>query len=150
MYTLWVQQYTTASLCKLSEKHTIPSAENCQNYEAAVRHQVSKLMKAGKTLVKEKYLSKAKVVAEKLETQGAMANLLAEEEASVPWQSLIYAVPNGVMSWAARASTNCLASPDNLARWKKIVDAKCPLCSITPCTLGHLLSNCKKALDWYE
>ena len=79
-----------------------------------------------------------------------MASLLAEEEASVPWQSLIYAVPKGVMSWAARASTNCLASPDNLARWKKIVDAKCPLCSITPCTLGHLLSNCKEALDRYE
>ena len=79
-----------------------------------------------------------------------MASLLAEEEASVPWQSLIYAVPKGVMYWAARASTNCLASPDNLARWKKIVDAKCPLCSITPCTLGHLLSNCKEALDRYE
>ena len=76
-------------------------------------------MKAGKTLVKEKYLSKAKVVAEKLETQGAMANLLAEEEASVPWQSLIYAVPKGVMSWAARASTNCLASPDKSGKMEE-------------------------------
>ena len=26
----------------------------------------------------------------------------------------------------------------------------CPLCNISPCTLGHLLSNCKEALDRYE
>ena len=66
------------------------------------------------------------------------------------WQSLIFAVPRGVMAFAARAATNSLASPDNLARWKKIVHPKCPLCSITPCTLGHLLNNCQEALDRYE
>ena len=65
-------------------------------------------------------------------------------------QSLIFAVPKGVMAWAARATTNCLASPDNLAKWKKIVDPKCPLCSTSPCTLGHLLSSCKEALDRFE
>ena len=54
------------------------------------------------------------------------------------------------MSWAARATTNSLASPDNLARWKKIVNPKCPLCSITPFTLGHLLSNCIEALNRFE
>ena len=59
-------------------------------------------------------------------------------------------MPRGVLSWAARAATNCLASPDNLARWKKNVVPKCPLCSISPCTLGHLLSNCTPALDRYE
>ena len=66
---------------------------------------------------------------------------MAEEEKDIPWQSLIFAVPKGVMAWAARATTNCLASPDNLAKWKKIVDPKCPLCSISPCTLGHMMSN---------
>ena len=54
------------------------------------------------------------------------------------------------MAWAARATTNCLATPDNLARWKKIVDPKCPLCSVSPCTLGHIMSNCKEALDRFE
>ena len=54
------------------------------------------------------------------------------------------------MAWAARDTTNCLASPDNLAKWKKIVDPKCPLCSTPPCTLGHLLSNCKESLDRFE
>ena len=75
---------------------------------------------------------------------------MAEEEKDIPWQSLIYAVPKGVMAWAARATTNCLASPDNLAKWKRIVDPKCPLCSHSPCTLGHMLSNCKEALDRFE
>ena len=54
------------------------------------------------------------------------------------------------MAFAASAATNSLASPDNLARWKKIVHPKCPLCAIIPCTLGHLLSNCKEALDRLE
>ena len=48
------------------------------------------------------------------------------------------------MAWAARATTNCLA------KWKKIVDPKCPLCSTSRCTLGHLLSNCKETLDRFE
>ena len=64
--------------------------------------------------------------------------------------SLIYFVPRGVMAFAARSATNSLASPDNLARWKKIVHPKCPLCQIPPCTLGHLLSNCQQALTRYE
>ena len=85
-----------------------------------------------------------------MESQGAVARLLAEEEKDIPWQSLIFAVPKGVMAWAARATTNCLATPDNLAKWKRIVDPKCPLCSASPCTLGHMLSSCKEALDRFE
>ena len=52
---------------------------------------------------------------DKLESQGAVARLKAEEEKDIPWQSLIYAMTKGVMAWAARATTNCLANPDNLA-----------------------------------
>lgn len=106
-----------------------------------------KLKKAGQTLVRERYLQQAVARAEDLQCQGALAQLLAEEKENITWQSTIYAVPRGVLSWAARAATNCLASPDNLARWKKNVVPKCPLCSISPCTLGHLLSNCTPALD---
>ena len=151
----WTKKSSTAAECHqlyrlLKEKHFIPTPENCQNYDAALRLEVPKLKKAGKALVKEKYHKRAQQAAERLEVQGAMASLVEEEEGCIPWQSLIFAVPRGVMAWMARASTNCLASPDNLARWKKIVDVKCPLCSVSPCTLGHLLSNCKEALDRYE
>lgn len=100
--------------------------------------------------IKQVYLEEAKAKADQLESQGIVARLLAEEEKDIPWQSLIYAVPKGVMAWAARATTNCLASPDNLSKWKKIVDPKCPLCSLSPCTLGHMMSNCKEALDRFE
>ena len=82
-----------------------------------------------------------------MEVQGALAKLLEEEDTNLEWKSLIFSVPQRVMSWAARTTTTSLASPDNLARWKKIVNPKCPLCSIT---LGHLLSNCTEALNRYE
>ena len=44
--------------------------------------------------------------AERLEVQGAMAALIAEEEACISWQSIIFAVPRGVMAWMAKASTH--------------------------------------------
>ena len=61
------------------------------------------------------------------------------------------------MSFAMRASTNALATPDNLARWGKVVDTSCQLCSNdeqpqrrTTATLGHILNNCPMMLDRYE
>ena len=61
------------------------------------------------------------------------------------------------MSFALRASTNSLATPDNLARWGKVVDPSCKLCLVpdqpsskTTATLGHILNNCPKMLDRYE
>ena len=72
------------------------------------------------------------------------------------WKSYIFAVPRGVMSFAMRASTNSLATPDNLARWGKVVDATCKLCSATQpntrttATLGHILNICSMMLDRYE
>ena len=51
------------------------------------------------------------------------------------------------MSFACRAATNSLATPDDLAMWGRIVDPKCKIYTHSPCTLGHLLSNCKVALD---
>ena len=55
-----------------------------------------------------------------------------------------------------RSSTNSLATPDNLARWGKVVDSSCKLCSLvnpntrTTATLGHILNNCPSMLDRYE
>ena len=109
-----------------------------------------KLKKAGQAVIASKYKEQISNRAIHMEVQGHLAILLDEEKTNMAWQSLIFAVPRGVMAFAARAATNSLASPDNLARWKKIVQPKCPLCSITPCTLGHLLNNCKEALDRYE
>ena len=84
--------------------------------DAALRLEIPKLKKGGKVLGKEKFLKKARQAAERLEVQGAIASLVAQEKDCIPWQSLIYAVPRGVMAWMVRASTNCLASPDNLEK----------------------------------
>ena len=59
------------------------------------------------------------------------------------------------MAFAMRASTNSLATPDNLARWGKVVDTSCKLCQEqnkpnTTATLGHILNNCPRMLDRYE
>ena len=61
------------------------------------------------------------------------------------------------MSFAMRAATNALATPDNLARWGKVVDSSCQLCinseqpqRKTTATLGHILNSCPMMLDRYE
>ena len=150
----WKRKSSTAVQCqniisRLSENIAIPTPEYCPN-PITRRLQTAKVKKAGKEAVRKSYLEEAKDKADQLESQGAFARLLADEQMNISWQSLIFSVPKGVMAWAARASTNCLASPDNLAKWKRIVDPKCPLCSLSPCTLGHMLSNCKEALNRYE
>ena len=149
----WVKKSSTAVECqdmfdKLSENNPIPTHDS---YDTATRRMdIQRLKKAGKSMVADKYQERASETSIQLVVQGGLASLLVEEKSSMDWQSLIYAVPRGVMAFAARSSTNSLASPDNLARWKKIVHPKCPLCSVSPCTLGHLLSNCQQALNRYE
>ena len=61
------------------------------------------------------------------------------------------------MSFAVRASTNSLATPDNIARWGKVVDPHCKVCLVegqpgnrVVGTLGHVLNSCSKMLDRYE
>ena len=81
---------------------------------------------------------------------------MQQEKIDTTWKSYIYSVPRGVMSFAMRAATNSLATPDNLARWGKVVDSSCKLCSSeqlngkTTATLGHILNSCPKMLDRYE
>ena len=134
----------------VNESNFFPTPDNCFNYEASKRLEMPMLKKAAKSLVTDKFQNDANLKANQMELQGALANLLAEENVNTEWKSTIFSVPRGVMAWAARAATNSLASPDNLARWRKIIHPKCPLCSTSPCTLGHLLSNCTEALTRFE
>ena len=122
----WVKKSSTAVECqeifeKLSETKSIPMPGKCS--AATRRMELQRLKKAGKSIVAEKYKERA-----------SEFNL---------------SVPRGVMAFAARSTTNSLASPYNLARWKKIVNPKCPFCSISPCTLGHLLSSFHQVLNRY-
>ena len=74
-------------------------------------------------IIKQLYLDDANAKAGKLECQGEFG-LVVEEDKDIFWQSLIFVVAKGVMACVDRASTNCLASLDNSAKWKKIVDPK--------------------------
>jgi hypothetical protein len=112
-----------------------------------MRIELPKLKKTAKAKIKEKFLEKAKMSSSRLEVQGDLAKLCEEEKSEIDWKAVIYKVPKGVMAFACRAATNSLATPDNLAKWGKIVDPRCKLCTHSPCTLGHVLSHCKVALD---
>ena len=105
----------------------------------------------------DRYLEKFNKQAEETPFQGEFINIMQKEKVDVMWKSYIYSVPRGVMGFAMRASTNSLATPDNLARWGKVVDTSCKLCfnpeqpnTKTTATLGHILNNCPRMLDRYE
>ena len=151
----WTRKSSTVVQCrditkemKDGEDCFIPTSSNTNTFAQTVRVQKAKMMTIAKKKVTEIYKKKSEEKASQLGFQGQMLSLLAQEEEDIAWKSCIYRVPRGVMAWAVRASTNTLATPDNLARWGRPVDLKCSIegCTATN-TLGHILSNCNKALD---
>ena len=82
----------------------------------------------------------------KLAMQEEFIKLLAEEKERVTWQSIAHNVPRGILSFALKASTNCLNTPDNLKRWDKKQLANCVLCK-KYCTLLHILNYCSVSLN---
>ena len=155
---VWTKKSSTIIQCKEiftemkeEENCRIPTPDSCATYAITVRVEKPLIMKEAKRKVEGMYRERSIETASQLSLQGEMLNLMAEEEKDVAWKATIYQVPRGVMAWAVRASTNTLATPDNLARWGRPVETKCNLegCSAT-CTLGHLLSSCKVALDRFK
>jgi hypothetical protein len=154
----WTNKSSTAVQCKrimeeieAEDKCFIPTPTNCATYEATLRVEKPKILKAAKAKVAQLFRRKAEEEAAKVPFQGELLSLMAEEKADISWQSLIYRVPRGVMGWAIRACTQTLATPDNLQRWGVRVDPKCSLegCG-QPCTLGHLLSSCTFSLNRFK
>ena len=128
----WTKKSSTAVECQemfdiLSESNSIPTPGNFPHQEATRRMEVKRLKKSGKSLVAEKYRERAVETSCRLEVQGDLARQLEEEKCNMDWQILIYSVPRGVMAFAAISSTNSLASPDNLARWRSAQYAQSPL-----------------------
>ena len=145
----WAKKSSTIVKCKqifTEVGENIVLSENISSRRRAVKD----IKKAANKHIAQEYLDKANQHANDMVVQGAFTTILAEEEKDVAWKSIIYQVPRGVMAFSLRAATNSLATPDNLARWGRVVDKSCNLCSQSPCTLGHVLNNCKKALDRFE
>ena len=77
--------------------------------------------------------------------QGDYLALIAEEGDSISWRSYMWDIPQGVLKFAINAGINTLPSLDNLKRWGKRVNDRCPFCGNIE-TLAHILSNCSTAL----
>ena len=148
----WTNKSSTVVECNnifnnLSETNFIPTTENTYVYSTACIIEMPKLKDTAKDIIAHEYLENAIEKGDSLELQGEFSRLLATEANDIGWKSLIFSVPRGVMAFAARLSTNSLATPDNLARWGKIVDPKCKLCETAVATLGHIISGCKQSLE---
>ena len=78
--------------------------------------------------------------------QGDYIALLMEEGDCITWKSYLWDIPQGVLKFATNAGLNTLPTFDNLRRWGKRVNDRCPFCGNIQ-TLLHVLSNCKVSLE---
>ena len=76
--------------------------------------------------------------------QGDFLALIMEEKGSVSWRAYMWDIPQGVLRFAINAGINTLPTLDNLKRWGKRVNDRCPFCGNIQ---THVLSNCGVALD---
>ena len=72
--------------------------------------------------------------------------LIMEEGNCITWKSFMWDIPQGVLKFAINAGINTLPTLDNLKRWGKRTNNRCPFCGNIQ-TLLHVLSNCNTALD---
>ena len=83
---------------------------------------------------------------QKLTFQGDFIKLLIDEQENVTWKSISNNIPKGVLSFALKACSNGLNTPDNLKRWGIRKTDKCKLCK-NRSTLEHILNWCPIALE---
>ena len=78
--------------------------------------------------------------------QGDYLALIMAEGGCLTWRSYLWDIPQGVLKFAINAGINTLPSNDNLKRWGKRTNDRCPFCGNIQ-TLAHILSNCGIALE---
>ena len=61
------------------------------------------------------------------------------------WNNLIMSTPS-LVAFVLNAQINSVRTPDMLKLWGYTESCACPLCSLSPCTLHHILVNCNYAL----
>ena len=93
----WKKKSSTAVQCQtildqIAQTTAIPFQESCPNAHTK-RLQTKKVKAVCKKLITEIISEQSNEKADKLESQGAVACLLAEEKKDIPWQSVIFAVP---------------------------------------------------------
>ena len=113
----------------------IPNSKHSSEYRKAVGTAVKDRA--------ERELS-AKAANESLQCQ--WSNWISYIQNDLKWADIL-AMPPNLLSFCLNATFNTLPSPSNLERWKIQTEALCNLCSHSPCTVPHVLSGCKFALN---
>ena len=144
----WTSKSST--ICKSSEMIAQLVASNSiqtsEENTTSTKHKINRAKAAVKRSIKEEVKEKLNESVKQLTLQGEFTKLLIEEKGSVTWQSIIRKMPRNVMAFAARMSTNSLATPSNLVRWGKRRMGTCPLCSYPNATLAHITNVCPVSL----
>ena len=85
-----------------------------------------------------------------LEIQGVATRSILENISAINikiWNEALESFPQFLFQFARKALQQQLPTAANLARWKKILDSSCRMCSgAKPQTNKHLLSNCSNPL----
>ena len=136
----WTQKMKNNGTKKSKEIINVAVQNNvkCENWNI-----IKTSVKAAITESKNQYW---KDYIEPLVKQGNLLKLIELENNDLTWRSIMYNLPRGVLSFAVRASIDCLPTPDNLLLWGKKTNDKCKLCGGKG-TLLHLLNWCPVALQ---
>ena len=131
-------------IARLVENGTI---QKTKQKDISLKTTIKQAKVAIKKEIKAEILDKWNSKVRQLTMQGEFAELLIEEKESVTWQSIVRNVPRNTMAFAARLTTNTLATPDNLVRWGKRKIGICPLCNSPNGTLAHMTNICTVACN---
>ena len=132
-----------------SRKHShIVQSESL--YAIATHNQVSVSMPAVKESIKK---SLKEITSEfwihhvkDLSVQGRFLELIALEDNSTHWKSIIYDLPLNVCKFLINSVSDTLNHNRNLVRWGKKSNERCPACGNKD-TLNHVFNSCPKYLE---
>ena len=142
----WIKKSSTIVKSNETIAQLVANGTIAQPGSSTTKKSMNSVKNAVKRSIKADVLYKWNTNVQQLTLQGEFTKLLIEEQSSVTWQSIIRKMPRNVMSFAARLSTNSLATPSNLVRWGKRKMGSCPLCHNKNATLSHIVNFCPVSL----
>ena len=147
--SLWTRKHsTTKTVHKMWEEHIQKNPVNDPSLEQTpinMLRNVKSAKNAMKKSVKLNTIQYWNTKVGKLTFQGDFLKLLIEEKENATWQGVIQNVPKGVLSFALKACSNGLNTPDNLKHWGIRKTNKCDLCGNFS-NLEHILNWCPVSL----
>ena len=146
----WTRKHSTAVTMHEMWKDNIEQNRIKPTHEedtyASKKQHVQNAKKVMQSSVKSQTINTWNTRVQKLTFQGDFLKLLIDEKENVTWQSISNNIPKGVLSFALKACSNGLNTPDNLKGWGIRKTDKCDLCKCRS-SLEHILNWCPVALN---